>query len=220
MNKKLKIFICALLFVVLGAAVFAAAGFDVLWNGEKIPARIIDKNGELFISLNDLSEKFPGTVTIDYKKRQVSFDVPGKVDLSKDINNKISNAEKTKQGLVWGFVSLKKGDFILPLRDIKVSAHPGRSDLPGELKSSLFDKKLADKKNSEYDDTMGVVRSCTADSSGRYILYPLPEGEYEITAVINGWNKSAGWRIPVGLKSGEVLRLDLDYGNITLKDKI
>jgi len=209
--RNLKFIIIGLIvFLLLGVIAWAASGFQVFWNGEKMPARTVIKDGVLYMAVEDLAGRFPGEITIDMKKRQVKFDQPGGGDLSPVIKQKIAQVmEKKNQALVWGTASYEKDGIILPVRRMDVYLHPGRSDLPEKLKNDRFTKTFRPEFEGYYE-MMGVIRKCETDYSGRYILYPVPAGEYEVTARYRNYGGRWAWRKHFKLEAGEVYRFDMD----------
>jgi len=202
----------AILFIFISGGVFAGMiPLKVYLNNRPIPVKSIVKNGEIFVSLRDLSRHFPGRMKLDSKS--------GRLDIiSGPVPDKAANVKKvpkTPEKGIMGSISLRDNsnkDFFL--KNIKVTLYNYNKDIPDDISLTQL-KRFATDSDNEYMESHGKVRETVSDDSGNFYLGGIPKGKYEVIAIYSpiGGKTHLFWRNIVEVKGNQLIKIKFDSGN-------
>ena len=214
MNKR-KLITALLLMVALFAvtSIIYASGslYKVYLDNKKVPVKTIVKNGELYVSVKDLSRHFPEKMILDTGAKRLDFH--SSASLSEKTAAIPEEPEKPKG--IYGSLSLKNNDgkeFFI--KGVKVTLYRYNPDMTDEISLAQL-KNLALGEDKEYTGSHGKVREGVTNSSGNFYLAGAAPGKYEIVAIYytNRGRSGILWRNIIEVKRNKPLKVEFNTDN-------
>jgi hypothetical protein len=210
--KKIIIILLVISFLALALpAVAGKLGLKVFVDNKQVPVNAIEQDGEVYISLNDLSKVFPGKINLDAAS--------SRLDISNDSVSSIPASDVGKPVAakgISGSISLKEGtgkEFFL--KKIKVRIYSYSKEIPEDVSLTQL-KQMAAGSGSDYQGTHGIVRETISDESGNFYFESVSPGKYELVGIysIPGGKKGYFWRTIINVEKDKPLKIDFSSDNV------
>jgi hypothetical protein len=203
--KYLKILTILLLFVLIITASSTFAKLELLKvfiDGKKTPARTITHEGEIYISVSDLSKAFPGRFQMDINSKQLNIYSGPTEKLQVTAGEKV-----TPKGLCGEIMLGDKTGKEFPLKGVSIILFTHNPSVPEEISVNTLKQWIVGKDNV-YVETHGKIRETKTGADGRFFIGTIPPGNYELVAIYcaSGGKSGRFWRKKIATgKDGQLM---------------